>query len=85
MLAVMGSNTEIATIFVRLLDEGTDVLRPVQATILAFGGFRIVEPEDYDAEYEVWEFKPGSVVRCEERHVENETILVAVNIIEGTV
>jgi hypothetical protein len=78
MLAVMASNTEIKTVFVRLLDEGTDVLRPVQAAMIASGNFRLIEPTDYDPEYETWEFTPNSVVRCEARHIDYEIVLVAV-------
>jgi hypothetical protein len=78
MLAAMASNTEIETIFVRLLDEGTDVMRPVQAAKVVSGNFRLIEPTDYDPEYETWEFTPDSIVRCEVRRIDDEMILVAV-------
>ena len=78
MLAAMASNTEIEMIFVRLLDEGTDVMRPVQAAKIESGNFRLIEPTDYDPEYETWEFTPGSIVRCDARRINDEMILVAV-------
>ena len=82
MSAVMGSNTEMETVFVRLLDEGTDVMRPVQAERIRPGIFRLFKPTDYDPEYETWEFVPGSLVRCEIRHIKNEVILAVVEMVE---
>jgi hypothetical protein len=63
MSADQGLNTEMI-VYVRLLDEGTDVWRPVPATQQADGTFRISEPEDYDAENETWEFPPHTKVEC---------------------
>ena len=51
-------------IYVSLPDEGTDVWRPAQAEDLGGGVFRLVGPVP---EGEVWEFEPGSTVRCNER------------------
>jgi hypothetical protein len=78
----MASSTEIETIFVRLLDEGTDVMRPVQAAKVVSGNFRLIEPTDYDPEYETWEFAPDSIVRCETRRVADQMILIAVEVID---
>jgi hypothetical protein len=80
----MVSNTEMETVFVRLLDEGTDVMRPVQAERIRPGIFRLFEPVDYDPEYETWEFMPGSLVRCEIRHINNGAIFVAVAMVRKT-
>jgi hypothetical protein len=57
------------TIYVQLLDEGTDVWRPVEATRLADNVFTIlgVIPDD-----EVWAFPPGSRVLCEPRSAQGE-------------
>lgn len=57
------------TIYVPLLNEGTDVWRPVEATRLAEDLYLIlgVVPED-----ETWAFPPGSTVRCEVRSAEGE-------------
>ena len=53
------------TVYVRLLDEGVDVWRPVPAVPLGDGVYELVAPNGYDAEDERWEFSPKSRVRCE--------------------
>jgi hypothetical protein len=58
-----GTDTE-AVVYVRLLHEGTDVWRPVRATALPDGTFRLLEPDGYDPNAETWEFPPSTRVRC---------------------
>src|SRR6266436_9621396 len=53
-----------AVVYVRLLDEGTEVWRPVRATALPDGTFRLLEPDGYDPNAETWEFPPSTKVRC---------------------
>jgi hypothetical protein len=54
-----------ATIHVYLLEEGTDVWRPVSAEFIRNDIYRIIgEPPD---ETERWEFMPGDVVRCKQQ------------------
>ena len=53
-----------AVVYVRLLDEGTDVWRPVRATALPDGTFQLLEPSGYDPNAERWEFPPSTKVRC---------------------
>ncbi len=65
------------TIYVSLLDEGTDVWRPVEAEELRDGLFRIVS-ENSNSEDERWEFSPGSIVRCEQQQFSDGPVLVAV-------
>jgi hypothetical protein len=65
-------------IFVPLLDEGTHVWRPTQALVIGEGLFKILATPDYDPDDELWEFPPGSVVRCEKRRGEAGEHLVAV-------
>lgn len=77
MLVAMASNTKI--IYVRLLDEGTDVMRPVEAVELSDGVFQLTQPGEYDPEFEKWEFAPCSHVRCRSIKLDGETILVAVD------
>ena len=65
MSVAMASSTEIATVFVRLLDEGTDVWRPVKARRLGETTYQIADepaPED-----EAWAFQPGDIVVVEHR------------------
>jgi hypothetical protein len=57
------TDTEVV-VYVRLLDEGTDVWRPVRATALLDGTFRLLEPDGYDPNAETWEFPPLTKVRC---------------------
>ncbi len=64
-------------IYVALLDEGTDVWRPVPAHPVGDGIYILLRPDDYDAEDERWEFPPGSVVKCEQRNTRDGPILAA--------
>ena len=57
------TDTEVV-VYVRLLDEGTDVWRPVRATALPDGTFRLLEPNGYDPDSETWEFPPLTKVVC---------------------
>lgn len=60
----------------RLLDEGVDVWRPVLATDLGGGRFRLPD-WDYDPGHEVWEFQPGTVVEASESALGEEQVLIA--------
>ena len=76
MSAAMASSTDLATVFVRILDEGTDVWRPVKAVRLGATTYRIADdpvPED-----EAWVFQPGDIVVVERRQGEGcEETLIA--------
>jgi hypothetical protein len=79
-LTVPPSNTEhpIDTVYVRLLDEGTEVFRPVPAVILP-GSKCVLKGEEIFAQGdEKWEFLPGTTVRIEERKLSGSVVLVAV-------
>jgi hypothetical protein len=65
-------------IYVALLDEGTAVWRPVSALKIDQNTYVILQPDDYDAEDEKWEFPPGSVVVVEERKTADGAIQAAV-------
>lgn len=70
-------------IFVFLPEEAVDTWRPVDAEAVAPGTYRILSPNP-DLEDEVWEFKSGDVVHCEERTFEGgERGLVAIAKVEG--
>jgi hypothetical protein len=49
----------VETIYMPLLDEGTDVWAPVQAEPLERDSFRILGPKPDDQE---WTFAPGAIV-----------------------
>jgi hypothetical protein len=66
----------MTTIFVCMPDEGVDVWRPVQATLEGGSIYRM----EYAPvpETEMWEFPPGSRVRCEWRQLSDGPELVAI-------
>ncbi len=67
----------LTTIHVYLLDEGTDVWRPVEAVHLRDDLYQI--PADSTIpETETWEFQPGQIVRCKKRRLTRGDALVAV-------
>ena len=66
-------------IYVALLDEGTDVWRPVEAEQIGTERFRIVSANP-DPANEHWEFAPDSVVRCERRKLSGGYCLVATSL-----
>lgn len=58
------------TIFMPLLDEGTDVWRPVRVLHLGQDRYRIVENAPAG---EVWAYEAGSTVRCEQKNFSDQT------------
>lgn len=77
MLAEMASNTDIETIYVKLLDEDVDVFRPVIAIRQKEGRYRILPVSDYQALDERWEFDPGAEVVCRHEVKEGQNVLIA--------
>lgn len=69
----MDSNTKI--IYVRLLDEGTEVFRPVKAVHIKNNIYSILKTSKFL--HEKWEFKPGSTVLCEEIAENGELLVIA--------
>ncbi len=81
MSEVTTSDTE--TVYVRLLEEGVDVWRPVSAHSLGGDVFELSSapvPDD-----EVWEFAPGSRVIVQTRQSTQATYPVAVGMAEPAV
>jgi hypothetical protein len=70
-------DSDIKTIYVHLLDEGTTVLRPTQGESMGGGIYRLLPTPDYDADDESWEFLPGTIVRCTTQISDGEEIVVA--------
>jgi hypothetical protein len=68
------------TVYVRLLDEGTDVFRPTLADRTSDGFFKLKPAEGYDSEDEHWEFLPGQIVKCEAMKLHGGERLVAVSL-----
>ena len=55
------------TIYVALLDEGTNVWRLVPAETVGPNLYRIAPDAPYNRADERWQFEPGEQVRCERR------------------
>ncbi len=64
-------------IYVRLLDEGTEVLRPTFGKPIGNDTFELLPTSDYDPRDEKWEFAPGSIVKCVTRKSGGKNIAVA--------
>jgi hypothetical protein len=58
-----------AEVYIKLLDEGVDVWRPVVAEYLGGDRYRLISGPP---EGEVWPFAHGDIVRCEKRHLAGE-------------
>lgn len=65
------------TIYVKLLDEGTDVWRPVDAERISDSVYRLVGTQD---DTEKWEFASGSRVYVEKRNLASGSEVVAVGL-----
>lgn len=77
MSVEMGSSTSVVEIFIRLLNEGTEVLRPTPGRLLGPNEIQVLATPDYDATVEEWEFPPGSKVRCVKEVRGDRELLVA--------
>ena len=75
MSAATASSTD-ATVYVRLLNEGVDVWRPVKAVRLSETTYQL--SEEPTPEEEAWSFQPGDVVVAEHRAGDPEQRMVAV-------
>jgi hypothetical protein len=73
----MLSSTNTVEIFIPLLNEGTDVLRPTQGCVLGSNEIQVLPTPDYDPTNEEWEFPPGTKVRCEKEIKGGRELLVA--------
>jgi hypothetical protein len=71
------TDSNIRTIYIPLLDEGTSVMRPTQGELLGGGLYRVLATPTYDPDDEHWEFPPGTVVHCVTETRDGKDILVA--------
>ncbi len=76
MSAVTASSTDTITVFVRLLDEGVDVWRPVEARRVSAATYRLADVPAPSGES--WSFQPGETVVAEARDHGSGPMLVAV-------
>ncbi|MET4257827.1 hypothetical protein ABIC09_002769 [Bradyrhizobium sp. S3.12.5] len=70
-------------IYVPLLDEGTEVIRPTFGLSLGAYVYRVLATPEYDPSDEHWKFPPGSVVRCALEMRSGGEALVAQELIAG--
>lgn len=68
------------TIYVKLLDEGVNVYRPVPGKKISENIYKLEGMNIYDPLDEKWEFPPESYVEVIEQYLNNENVLVAVNL-----
>ena len=73
----MALSTDQVVLYVALLNEGTNVLRPTTGLFVAPDVIRVEANGDYDPEVEEWEFPPGSEVQCIAEFRDGKQILVA--------
>lgn len=69
-------------IYIKLLEEGTIVYRPVLSfhmspTVYKIGGATIYNPKN-----EKWEFLPDTVVQVEEKYLDGDKVLVAIRAVK---
>jgi len=67
-------------IYVKLLNEGTEVYRPVPAKRISESVYLINDSATYDATDETWEYPPGSRVQVTRRALSGELKLVAISL-----
>ena len=72
-----GSSTSTIEIYIPLLNEGTDVLRPTQGLRLGSDEFRVLPTPNYNPADEEWEFPPGTKVKCVQEVRGGRELLVA--------
>ncbi len=64
-------------VYVRLMDEGTNVFRPTTGIPLGGDLYRLMPTPSYELDDEDWQFPPGTIVRCIYEIRDGEEILVA--------
>ena len=72
-------------IYIPVLDEETPSVRGTQAEVLDQNEYMVLAEPYYKPEDEIWQFPPGTIVRCEERENFGERILLAVEQIKSCI
>ena len=83
MSAETVSSTKTVDLYIPLLNEGTEVLRPAKGLLLDSDAVQVLATADYDPAIEEWEFPPGTKVRCVLEARGNRQVLVARHRIAG--
>ena len=61
----MQADEQRVTIYIKLLNEGIDVARPIDVIRLSDEHFRLLPTSNYNPEDEEWEFPSASIVSAE--------------------
>jgi hypothetical protein len=77
MSAATASSIKTIEIYVPLLNEGTEVIRPTTGQLLERDVIQVLATPDYDPNLEDWQFPPGSKVRCIPEIRDGERLMVA--------
>jgi len=62
-------------VYLQLIDEGTEVWRPVPAWRIDERRLILLRTADYDAGVETWAFAPGTVVVATHRDIGGQRVL----------
>ena len=68
----------VKDIYVRLLEEGVTVYRPIPASQVGENIYQLKGYDIYDPKDELWEFAPGAFVVVEEQRLTEGVFLVAI-------
>jgi hypothetical protein len=71
------SNSNAATIYIPLLNEGITVHRPTRGIMIGDGLYEVLPTDDYAVSGEEWEFPPGSIVECVVEMRNGKDVLIA--------
>jgi hypothetical protein len=77
MSAETASSIKTIEIYVPLLNEGTEVMRPTTGLVLAPDVIEVQPTRDYDPTSEDWQFPPGTKVKCVPEMRAGRQLLVA--------
>ena len=70
--------SKIVEIYIELFEDGSAAYRPTQAIYLGNGKYQVLPTPNYDTDDEIWEFPPGTVIKCEEDLYQGKKYLRAV-------
>ena len=70
---------ELKEIFVRVTGDGDDSWHQTMGLELAPSLYKLLTVEGYDPDSEKWEFRPGSIVKCEPREIDGSEVLAAIS------
>ncbi len=68
-------------IYVKLLDEGVNVYRPVSAKEISRNIYKLSGMDQYDSSDERWEFPSESCVEVSEQHLSDGEALIAIKLV----